>query len=228
MTTRTRQSSVRRQPRLTIVTVMIIGITGLGRRSLKHHRMAGTEGSPALPGDELVPDADHVASRSIDIAVPTDDVWPWIAQIGQGRGGFYSYDCLENLAGCDIHSADRINPDWQNIAVGDPVGLAPNLSLTTVLVEAGRSLVIRGDQPAGTTRMPFDFTWAFVLEPSTPMATRLIVRERYAYARWWSPLIVRPTGLISALMTRRMLRGIKRRAETSIGIDPMPASTQAA
>ena len=76
-----------------------------------------------------MPGADHVVSRSIEISAPASDVWPWIAQLGQGRGGFYSYDFLENLIGCDIHSADQINPAWQSIRVEDPVGLAPNLSL---------------------------------------------------------------------------------------------------
>ena len=68
----------------------------------------------AYPGDDLIADADLTATRAVSVGAGADDVWPWIAQLGQGRGGFYSYDFLENLVGCDIHSADRIVPAWQS------------------------------------------------------------------------------------------------------------------
>jgi hypothetical protein len=72
-----------------------------------------------LPGDDLISHADLTATRAITIHTTAAQVWPWIAQLGQGRGGFYSYDFLENLVGCDIHSADRIVPEWQRIDIGD-------------------------------------------------------------------------------------------------------------
>lgn len=72
-----------------------------------------------LPGDDLIPNADVTATRAITISASADQVWPWIAQLGQGRGGFYSCDFLENLIGADIHSADRIVPELQGIDVGD-------------------------------------------------------------------------------------------------------------
>jgi hypothetical protein len=77
------------------------------------------ESHAALPGDELLGSADLTATRAISIRASADGVWPWIAQLGQGRGGFYSYDLLENLVGCDIHSSDRIVPEWQHVEVGD-------------------------------------------------------------------------------------------------------------
>ena len=73
----------------------------------------------ALPGDELVPAPDLTATRAVTVRAPAGEVWRWVAQLGQGRGGFYSYDFLENLVGCDIHSAERVVPEWQLIAVGD-------------------------------------------------------------------------------------------------------------
>ena len=76
----------------------------------------------ALPGDELVPHADLAATRAVTIAATPEQVWPWIAQMGQGRGGLYSYDALENLVGCDMHSADRVVPEWQDVAVGPDSG----------------------------------------------------------------------------------------------------------
>ena len=63
-----------------------------------------------LPGDELMAYADLTATRAVTVRASADAVWPWIVQLGQGRGGFYSYDFLENLVGCDIHGADRIVP----------------------------------------------------------------------------------------------------------------------
>jgi hypothetical protein len=167
----------------------------------------------ALPGDELIPDADLTATRAVTVSVNADGVWPWIAQIGQGRGGFYSYDALENLLGCEIHSADWIVPEWQSVDVGDEVHLHPDVGLTVALVQPGRALVVRGGVPVGRTPPPYDFTWAFVLRDQADGTTRLVVRERYGYSRQWAALLVEPTELISFVMSQRMLRGIKERAE---------------
>jgi hypothetical protein len=167
-----------------------------------------------LPGDEIVPRANLTATRAVTVrAGAHHGVWPWIAQLGQGRGGFYSYDFLENLIGCDIHSADRIVPEWQNVAVGDEVKLAPELGLAVALLDRGRALVLRGGIPMGNTAPPYDFTWAFTLRDELDETTRLVVRERYAYKRPWARLLVEPTELVSFVMSQKMLRGIRDRAE---------------
>ncbi|MBS2965881.1 hypothetical protein KGA66_22725 [Actinocrinis puniceicyclus] len=168
-----------------------------------------------LPGDELIADADLLATRAITIHAPADQVWPWIAQLGQGRGGFYSYDLLENLVGCDIHSAARVVPQWQDVAVGDRVMLAPRVGLDVALLDRGRSLVLRGAVPLGGTAAPYDFTWAFVLRGEPGETTRLLVRERYGYTRPWAALLVEPAEGVSFLMSRGMLRGIRRRAQSA-------------
>jgi hypothetical protein len=178
------------------------------------------EVSVALPGDDLVPHADLTATRAVTVRAAADRVWPWIAQLGQGRGGFYSYDFLENLVGCDIHSAERIVPDWQSIDVGAQVNFAPEIGLTAAVVEPGRALVLRGGIPIGRTPPPYDFSWAFVLRCQPDGTTRLVVRERYRYLRRWAPLLVEPVELISFVMSRRMLRGIKDRAERAVVSDP--------
>jgi hypothetical protein len=167
----------------------------------------------ALPGDDLMPNADLMATRATTIRASTGQVWPWIAQLGQGRGGFYSYDRLENLVGCDIHSADRIVPEWQDVTVGDTVALAASFGLDVALVEHERSLVLRGAMPIGQAPAPYDFTWAFILRVGPEDSTRLLVRERYAYKRPWARLLVEPTEAVSFLMSQKMLRGIKQRAE---------------
>jgi hypothetical protein len=147
--------------------------------------------------------------------------------MGQGRGGFYSYDSLENLLGCDIQSADRIVPEWQGVAVGDQVKLFPDGPLDVVAVEPERSFVIRGGVPMGNTAPPFDFTWAFVLSEQPEGTTRLLVRERYAYTQWWAPLLVEPAAMASFVMSQKMLRGIRDRAERTVVLpEETPTSRQ--
>lgn len=175
-----------------------------------------------LPGDEVVAAADLVATRAIRIDATAAQVWPWVAQLGQGRGGFYSYDVLENLIGCDIHSAERIVDEWQHLDVGDEVRLHPEVSLSVVHVEAGRALVLEGSVPVtgaasapsdgGDPAPPYDFTWAFLVRDDGG-GCWLVVRERYGYRRWWAALLVEPVAAVGFLMTRRMLRGIRDRAE---------------
>jgi hypothetical protein len=177
-----------------------------------------------LPGDDLIAHPDVLATRAITVCASADLVWPWIAQLGQGRGGFYSYDFLENLVGCDMHSADRIHPEWQDVAVGDEVKLYPEVGLEVCVLEPGRSLVIRGGVPMGNIPAPYDFTWAFVLRDQPDGTTRLLARERYAYTRRWAPLIVEPAAMVSFVMSQKMLRGIRDRAERT-ALVPQPSPT---
>jgi hypothetical protein len=171
------------------------------------------ERDATLAGDDLIANPDLVATRAITVPAVAEQVWPWIAQLGQGRGGFYSYDALENLVGCDIHSADRVVPQWQDLKVGDQVKLHPEVGLGVAVVEPGRALVLRGGVPMGAVPPPYDFTWAFVLRERPEGTTRLLVRERYAYTKRWAPLLVEPVAVVAFVMTQRMLRGIRDRAE---------------
>src|SRR6516165_7659148 len=157
----------------------------------------GQEARASLPGDDVITSPDLTATRAITIGAPAAQVWPWIAQLGQGRGGFYSYDFLENLAGCDIHSANRIMPDWQDVGPGDQIRLAPQVALAVATVQPGQSLVLHGGVPMGDTSPPYDFTWAFVLNGEPGGATRLIVRERYAFLRPWARVLVEPVEAVS-------------------------------
>ena len=167
----------------------------------------------SLPGDDLIVSADLTATRAITVRTSAGRVWPWIAQLGQGRGGFYSYDFLENLVGCDIHSADRIVPEWLDIKIGDEIKLAPAVGLEVIALEPGRSLVLRGGVPIGNTPPPYDFTWAWVLRDEPDGTARLLVRERYAYTRPWARFLVEPVEAVSFVMSQKMLRGIRDRAE---------------
>ena len=200
-----------------------IGVTAIGGAAAAYILLArprlirwgatDQEFDELLPGDELVPNADLTATRAITIRASADQVWPWLAQLGQGRGGFYSYDFLENLVGADIHSADRIVPELQDLEVGDEILLGPEFGYDVALLERGRALVLRGGFPMENIAPPYDSTWAFVLRAESDATTRLLVRERYAYKRPWAPLIVEPTETLSFVMSQKMLRGIKARAE---------------
>jgi hypothetical protein len=173
----------------------------------------GEERDATLAGDDLIPNPDLVATRAITVHAGADQVWLWIAQLGQGRGGFYSYDALENLVGCDIHSADRVVPEWQDIKVGDQVKLHPEVGLGVAVVGQGSALVLRGGVPMGTVPPPYDCTWAFVVREQPDGTTRLLARERYVYTQRWAGFVVEPVAVVAFVMTQRMLRGIRDRAE---------------
>jgi hypothetical protein len=184
------------------------------------------ESEGSLPGDDLIANPGLTTTRAITVRAPSDRVWPWIAQLGQGRGGFYSYDFLENLVGCDIHSAERIVPEWQDVTVGDEVKLHPEVGMKVAVLEPGRSLVLRGAVPMGTVPPPYDSTWAFVLREQPNGTTRLLARERYGYTQWWAPLLVEPVAVVSFVMSQKMLRGIRDRAEGKLvrsAASPIPS-----
>lgn len=172
-----------------------------------------------LPGDDLVPEPKMGSTRVITIESPTDEVWLWLVQIGQGRGGFYSYDRLENLFGCNIHSADQVIPEFQHLEIGDTIRLAESGGgpfYTVASLEPERVLIIQtgGDDPSDPSY--FYGSWVFYLKQIEEGATRLIVRQRLDYnprpvnSIMWQ--IVEP---INFIMEQKMLRGIKERAERS-------------
>ncbi|WP_454048458.1 SRPBCC family protein [Cellulomonas sp. Marseille-Q8402] len=215
--------------RLTVGAGLLIGGLVLRHRVM---RLGATQVELALdlPGDDVLPFSDLSATRAITVDAAPVDVWPWLAQLGWGRGGFYSYDALENLVGLDIRSADQIVPAWQDLEVGDQVHLAPQVALDVRIVDPGRALVLAGVAPDGeTAAAPYDFTWAFVLRPG-PVAgtTRLVVRERYSGRSPAGRALVEAVSAVSALMSSRMLRGIRDRAQRGVGgRTPVPARSRA-
>jgi hypothetical protein len=172
----------------------------------------------SLPGDELVPDPRLENTRAITIQAPASAIWPWLVQMGQGRGGLYSYERLENLVGCDIHNADRIMPEHQNLEVGDQVRLTPqeNPSFDVAAIEPDSALILRGDIPSSQGK-PTTWIWIFYLNPVDEGPTRLILRSRLDYAsKFGNTLMWRVfTDPIAFNMERKMLQGIKVRAEAA-------------
>ncbi|MGX7694795.1 hypothetical protein [Gordonia polyisoprenivorans] len=179
-----------------------------------HRRLGATadEARAALPGDDLLPGAQVQNDRACTIAAPPSSVWPWIAQLGQNKAGFYSFEGLENLVGCQITGATRIHPEWQDVAVGDRFTLHPDIALRVAEVEPGRSLVVSSQGADAPGDMDFDTTWAFCLSPVTTngsSATRLHLRERYATSSRATRAMIEVTSVISAVMTWRMMTNLR-------------------
>lgn len=205
--------SFRRAALTTAGLIATAGALAIRRRGLTWGSTAD-ERRRRLAGDELLTGFHRSTTRAITVDATPEVVWPWLVQLGQDRGGFYTYDAVENAtAHLDIHSAERIVPAWQSTAVGDQILLATGVGLRVAVLEPDSALVLQGGIPMGRVRPPYDFTWAFVLFPQKNGTTRLVVRERYAALSWWAPFIVQPAELVSSLMTPEMLRGIRSRAE---------------
>jgi hypothetical protein len=181
---------------------------GLWRRRCLTWGAMTSEAEAVLAGDDLLPEPDIVATRAIGIEAPVELVWPWLVQMGPGRAGAYTYDWIENLLGLNMHSADTIIPEWQQLSVGDawPLGSRGPV-LRVQCLEPKRALVVRSDDG--------NWVWAFVLVPGDAI-TRLISRNRIAMpgAPWlqraFARYVMEPGSLI---MERKMLLGIKARAE---------------
>ncbi len=170
-----------------------------------------------LPGDDLVPHPRIENTRAVTIQASPADVWPWLVQMGQGRGGLYSYTRLENLLGCDIHNADRIIPEFQQLGVGDRIRLAPEGApfFEVAAIEPRRALVLKGGGPQLPDALPP--SWVFFLDRAPEGATRLMARYRLDYGPGMGSHIVWRvlTDPVYFVMERQMLLGIKRRAETA-------------
>ncbi len=205
--------------------VLVVTLTApTGRRHYNRWGAWEAESAQAMPGDELVAEPKLGYTRAITVQTPPERVWPWLVQIGQGRGGFYSFDGLEALVGCRIRSADAIRTEHQQLAAGDLIRLGPTgyPCFRVSMVEPPSHLVLVGADPrpphdvAGPDAPSGTATWQWLLRPiDRGRGTRLVVRQRLTYptgraanAMWH---VVEPIGFV---MERQMLLGMKRRAET--------------
>jgi hypothetical protein len=173
------------------------------------------EAASRLPGDELLEGADGVATRAIAIDAPAAAVWPWLAQMGPSpRGGAYTYDWIENLLGLDMHSVDRVLPEFQRPRVGDTIGYGSN-RMRVERVEPERVLASRSQDG--------NWVWAFVLDEHDGR-TRLISRNRFRLPTLAARLGMLPMEPASLVMERKMLQGIKQRAELLAAATPAAQS----
>ena len=176
----------------------------------------GEEAARRLPGDELLEHADIVATRATTVNAPASAIWPWLVQMGPGRGGAYTYDWIENLFGLEMHSAEEILPELQHLEVGD-VLRSPNgdMGMRVEILEPERVLSSRSEDGA--------WVWTFALEEQQG-GTRLLSRNRIrvggSLGGRLAMLAMEPGSLV---MERKMLRGIKERAERLSGAEPPPS-----
>lgn len=164
-----------------------------------------------------MPDPAWSATHAVTARVSAEQLWPWLAQLGQGRGGLYSFELLENLIGCRMHNADRVLPQHQELSAGDEVRLHPQAALTVDRVEPGRDLVlVAAPGPSTAEQRVTGGAWSFHLRPAPGGGTRLVGRVRLAAGPTWqerlatSPALVEP---ISFVMTQEMLRNVVQLAE---------------
>jgi len=206
---------MRQRPWLAAI-LALVGLVAAYRRHVKPWMYAwgatADEVAATYPGDELVEPGLARTTRAVAISAPVGAVWQWLVQIGEDRGGFYSYSLLERAAGADIHNASKIHPEWQDLEVGDVVSLARRYGdygrQVVAAVEPNSHLVLvskpdyerirRGEKATGS--------WAFYLI-SEGASTRLVVRGSggaVGRAAFDIPHFV---------MESKMLRGIRSRAE---------------
>ena len=174
-----------------------------------------------LPGDEIVGDRATEETRAITIDASVDTVWPWLAQLGQDRGGFYSYDILENLVGCRMPTEDRLRPEAQQWRLGDKLWMYPpdragGAGFATLRVYVPGRVMGFGTRMTGTSlNEPENGSWSFVLQRIDQDTTRLLVRGRGTTGRSllgvsFDRSIFEPAHFA---MERRMMIGLKQMAE---------------
>jgi hypothetical protein len=161
-----------------------------------------------MAGDGVIVNPTHSSTAAVTVDAPPGNVWPWLMQMGSHRGGLYSYDWLDRSFGfLDRPSADRVLPEFQHLAVGDKISLGRD-EMTVTTLEPSRALVLSYHARG------IEWVWQFGLYPLAGHRTRLVTRgtERVpdTVAGWIFMRVMEPAAFI---MTRRMLLGLKERAE---------------
>jgi hypothetical protein len=194
---------------VTVLAGAVASYLSVGRKPCLTWGATPEEVERAMLGDELLPNPDILATRAVSISAPPSAIWPWLMQMGSGKGGVYTYDWIENLFGLRMHSAQEILSQFQDRKVGDVEQLGSNgPRLRVEVLDVESAMVLRSEDG--------NWVWALCLYPSGENKTRLISRNRIAtpgataLQMGFSTLVMEPGSLI---MERKMLLGIKMRAE---------------
>jgi hypothetical protein len=208
------------------VIVAVILYAMVARSWMRNWGASVDEAQTELPGESALANPQYQSRRAITIYASAEVVWNWLIQIGQGRGGFYSYDWLENLFNLNIHSTDRIVPEFQDLAPGDFIAAEPGHAFgwRVAEIDEGKSLVLRVSieetDSAGAPQVDpaaFSGFWIFQLNPIDASSCRLIADFRADFGPGPLPaslpaMLLEPVHFI---MERKMLLGIRERAERS-------------
>jgi hypothetical protein len=181
----------------------------LARRWFERWGSTATDLARVMAGDAAVVDSTYSATLAITVNARPEHIWPWLVQMGYQRGGLYSYDWLDRLFGyLDRPSADSILAQFQQLAVGDEIPIGRGQGFPVTAIEPYQALVLSGDGDG------FAWVWQFGLYPVDQIRTRLVSRNRVRVRRtvgsWLFMRMIEPAAF---LMTRRMLLGVKHRAE---------------
>jgi len=196
-----------------VIAVATLFVIALYQPWLSQWGSTAQERDSTVAGDDLVPDPDLTWTRSITIDAPAASVWPWVAQMGVDKGGFYNYDWGEQLFGDPVHNATTIHPEWQELAVGDVVHPFPDQDWEVAALREGELLVLANPKVS-----PTDWTWAIELRPLPDGRTRVVTRIRSVKGTWFSYALDPP----DLILFPRLLTGLKQRAEGTLPACPGP------
>ncbi|NWF69368.1 MAG: hypothetical protein HXY40_09805 [Chloroflexi bacterium] len=197
-----------------IVVLVVFGVlyAALILPDMLHWGATMEEINAPLIGDDILADANYESTRAITINAPASDVWPWVAQLGQGRGGMYSYEVLENLFGCNSQNATQILSEFQTLNIGDSFSMcASRPPFTVVAIEPNAAFVV---QSADNTH-----TWSWIVQSIDDGTSRVITRMRAVVGPTLGEQLNEAIVLdpVQFLMETKTLLGIKERAEGTIG-----------
>ena len=198
---------MRRAP-LTILTCSALYWFGI-RRWMNRWGTTPSDRVRVMAGDALLADPTYTWTMAVVVDAPPEHIWPWLVQIGYQRGGLYSYDWLDQVFGyLDRPSATRILPEFQRLAAGDRIPMGRGPSWPVAIADANRALVLDMRNLGG-----FDWVWQFGLRPLDGTRTQLVSRSSVRTKSVWARLATHAIEPAGFLMTRRMLLGVKQRAE---------------
>jgi hypothetical protein len=196
-------------PTLPIILTCAVLYWFLLRRWMRRWGAAPSDLARIMPGDSLLDNPTYSGTMAVTVNAGPEHIWPWLVQMGYHRGGLYSYDWLDRLFGyLDRPSATRILPEFQHLAVADAIPLGRGPSWPVALIDPNRALVLDMRNMGG-----LDWVWQFGLYAIDEKRTQLVSRSCVRTQNFWGRLLtysIEPAGF---LMTRRMLLGLKQRAE---------------
>lgn len=203
-----------------VLAPLLLGAWPVGRRWWSNYGSTREEREASWAGDRLLGAGAEMYTRAIAIDAPPQVAWAWLVQLGLDRAGFYSYELMERALGMPVTNYEYIDPAWQTRSAGDLVLFHPKEPRIPVAhADQGVCLCFAQtpeQEPSGT-----GWSWSLYVQPAGApphMRCRLIVRNGYARAAKQS-LLRRVLGTLEApldfLMERRMLRTLKRLAEST-------------
>ena len=180
------------------------------RRWFGHWGTTPADLARVMSGDAAIVNPTYATTLAITVSARPEVIWPWLVQMGYRRGGLYSYDWLDRLFGyLDGPSSNRILPEFQHLAVGDEIPIGRGGGFPVTAIEPYRALVLGGNGEG------FQWVWQFGLYPLDENRTRIVsrntVRVPSTLGSWLFMRVIEPAAF---LMTRRMLLGLKHRAES--------------